>query len=463
MADEFVEVVNTTISSTQLPSNNSTHTLKTAGANESFALKDIGIKTQSTVAEYSFLLNDFEALSFDAGESGVASGLDLIPKSGTLKIKGKNIPIDSEAVLASVDHISNATSQLLEVTEQTVIPEFCRSNETLKNLQTNFETNEKFSPVYTSFSNRGGMYSYSWRDGVRFRAIRMQALHTQNAMFDYSDTAGGSKTQITNGYSWEYIPDLNKLYYLNGAQNYVLGTNTNANISFSTAFTPFQGSFTSTLSRIYYQKGYLWLIDNIMDTNPNVIAINISSGVQIRFSGSGKNYTGASSQNYSMGFSVNYDPASDKFYFMRTNYATSNPQYINRAEVPKTRTEMNAYSSNTTVSDTFNNESNSYTRSSNASTGPFAASYPHYLRGSSVSKDIFYLADYNYSNGVNKVYYYDFSDNTLNELGVSLASFTAQHLTKALVQTREVSTADETEIGGSFSDVNVRVTGIKTT
>jgi len=117
----------------------------------------------------------------------------------------------------------------------------------------------------------------------------------------------------------------------------------------------------------------------------------------------------------------------------------------------------------TTVTDTFSNESNQFTRSTTTN-GPFDYSIPHYLRGSSVSKDIFYLVvdDYNASDQFD-IYYYDFSNNTLNLLGVTWDYFFTSHRTKALIQTRDVTAADETEIGGSFSDVDVRVTAIKTT
>jgi len=456
MADEFVEVVNTTITSTQLPSNNSTHTLKTAGANESFALKDLGIKTKSQVAEYSFLLNDFEALSFGAGESGVASGLDLIPKSGTLKIKGTNIPIDSESALFGVAY-TDSSNKAYHINEQTFTPEFSRPKPSLKSFENDYSNTDTFDSEYTSVVTSNSTWSYAWRDGDRFRKIIAESSHTSQGQFVYADTAGGSATAI-NAYSVEYVPDLNKVYYIDTSSGYIKVSNTNASISFSNFV---NANASSSLDRIYYSKGWLWVVKSVHDSNPTTIAYNTSTGRALTFSGSNKNYQDSSNTSSSMGFAVSYDPNSDKMIFYRTSYQTNSGFYISKHVCPKTLTEMNAYSSDTTISDNFTRSTQYYTRSS-ASSGPFAYNKPHYLRGSSASGDIFYLPDTSISNGQTIVYYYDFRNNTLNNtgLGVDVTSPSSYY---ALVQTREVSTADETEYGGSFSNVDVRATAIKTT
>jgi hypothetical protein len=454
MADEFVEVVNTTITSTELPSNNSTHTLKTAGANESFALKDIGIKTQSQIAEYSFLLNDFEAVSFGAGESGIASGLDLIPKSGTLKIKGKNIPIDSESVFFSTDYVNSGTAQFLSLKERVFSPEFARENKSSQNFDSTFVTTDTFNPPYTGYTARQGQPRFAWRNGDRVRAITHQANHSSGSYFDYSDTAGGSQTSISNKPSFEYVEDLNKIFYLETSNNTIQVSNTDSNISFS--LWKDMGSL-STLSRIRHCKGWIIFVQSVSDSNPTIKAINITSGITLNFTGSNKNYEGSSNTSSSMGLCFSYDAATDKIFMFRSSYATSNPVYITRHEFPKTLTEMNAYSSDTTISDSFTRESNSFTRTS-PSAGPFAYQYIHIFRGSTVNGNIFYLPT---TNG-RTIFYYDFAENALTELsGYDLDNIGSNRY--PLLQVREVSTSDKTEYGGSFSDVDVRVTGIQTT
>ena len=455
MADEFVEVVNTTITSTQLPSNNSTHTLKTAGANESFALKDIGIKTQSTVAEYSFLLNDFEALSFSAGESGVASGLDLIPKSGTLKIKGKNIPIDSESVLISVENYVGSGAQSVANKELVLSPEFSRPDQSLNNFNSSYTTSETYASPYTSVGSWNNYYSHVWTDGDRFRGIRLPQGHTSQGRFEYADTAGGSASYI-NAYSIEYVPDLNQIYYIDTSTGNIKRSSTNSNISFSNWKNP---SSTSSLDRIIYSKGWIWWINSLHDSNPTIKAFHTTTNIELTFSGSGKAYQGNQSTNTSMGWALNYDPATDKFYFFRSSYQTSNPQYISRHEVPKTLTEMNAYSSNTTISDTFANSYKSFNRTS-ASNGPFSYNYPHMFRGSSINGNVFYCGDHTGSNRY--IYTYDFDSNSLTNTELYLGAI-GGNTTAPLIQQREINTADETQYGGSFSNVDVRVTGIKTT
>lgn len=458
MADEFVEVVNTTITETELPSNNSTHTLKTAGANESFALKDIAIKTSSTLAEYSFLLNDFETLSFPAGESGVASGLDLIPKSGTLKIKGKNIPIKSESLLFSVD--KGGSSLYSGIKETVVSGEFSLADKTKFNFSNNYETIDNFADPYTNATGWNNYWSYAWKDGDRFRAIRGQTSHTSQGRFEYAETAGGSISYIEK-YSFEYVPELNKIFYMDNASGNVKVSNTDSAISFSTFHTPVGGNWTSTLARCQYNKGWLFLFENpISDYDPDIYAVNVTSGIQLRFTGSGTYYTGGSSTSTAMGYCISYDPSSDSFSFYRTSYQTSDPMYISKATFPKTLTEMNAYASNTTISDNFTSLNNSFTRTA-AAAGPFAYQFPHYLRGSESNGNIFYLCDP--STTLRTLYVYDFDANTLTSLNVGYSSGYGLYNTRPLIQKRAINAADENQYGGSFSDVDVRVTGIQTT
>ena len=459
MADEFVEVVNTTITSTELPTNNSTHTLKTAGAAESFAIKDIGIKTGSSVAEYSFLFNDFEALSFSAGESGVASGLDLIPQSGTLKIKGKNIPIDSESILFSVDE--GGSSQYKSIKEQTISPELCRPDSSKSNFSSTYETLDTFDSPYTSGTTWGNYSSYAWRDGDRFRAIRATgASHTSTGRFEYSDTAGGVISYVGTR-MFEYVPDLNKIFYIDTSTSTVKASDTNASISFSTFATPFTGTWNSTLARLHYQNGWLFLFENaISDNILKIIALNVSTGIQLRFTGSGTGYYSGTSTSSSMGFCINYDPATDEFYLFRSDYQTTTSIGIGRSTFPKTLTEMNAYSANTTITDSFSQSFKVYERPSSGSAGPFAYQFPHYFRGSSKSPNIFYLADQTVTD--RPVYYYDFVANELTKIDDGFNQY-GTYRTSPLIQQRNISVADESEYGGSFSNVDVRVTGIKTT
>ena len=454
MADEFVEVVNTTITSTELPSNNSTHTLKTAGAAESFALKDIAIKTGSQIAQYSFLLNDFEAVSFNEGESGVASGLDLIPKSGTLKIKGKNIPIDSESVFFSTDDVEG-TGKFLSLKERVFSPEFSRENKSKQNFNSTYVTTDTFDTPYTGYTVRASQPRFAWRNGDRVRAITHQTSHTGGGIFDYSDTAGGSQTAITNKPSFEYVEDLNKIFYIDTGTSTIKVSNTDSNISFSNF--SYVSGMSSTLDRIRHCKGWIIVVLGVHDSNPTIKAINIDSGITLNFTGGNKQYGGNNSTSSAMGLCFSYDVATDKIFMFRSGYSTSNPVYITRHEFPKTLTEMNAYSSDTTISDAFNRQENSFTRPS-ASSGPFAYQYIHIFRGSTVNGNIFYTPT---TNG-RTIFYYDFAENALIELsGYDLDNLGPNRY--PLLQVREVSTSDETEYGGSFSDVDVRVIGIKTT
>jgi hypothetical protein len=459
MADEFVEVVNTTITSTELPTNNSTHTLKTAGAAESFAIKDIGIKTGSQVAEYSFLLNDFEALSFGAGESGLASGLDLLPQSGTLKIKGKNIPIDSEAIITGRPKAQNSG----KINKGIIIPEYCRPDSSKSNISFNYQETETFPAFTNSIGTDNNTFMFAWLEtGSRIRKIVKQDNNSSGVTFKYIDGQSATANQISQ-FDFEYVPDLNKIYYLSTAGNKIYQADSTADISFSLWQNLAYGNFTTYLGRLHYSKGWLWACNNVQDNYPDWVAINTTTGVQLSFTDAvGKNYTGGNSSTTAMGWCVNYNPEDDSFYHFRTSYQTSNPQYISRHKIPKTLTQMNAYASNTSISDTIESETNNFTRAV-VTDGPFQYDKPHHLRGSEASKSIFYLPEPDVHNPTNTIYYYDFDANELSSTGLSVQIGDPTYNGPCLIFRRDINTADETEVGGSFSEVDVRVTAIKTT
>lgn len=459
MADEFVEVVNTTITSTELPSNNSTYTLKTAGSAESFAIKDIGIKTGSKIAEYSFLLNDFEALSFGAGESGVASGLDLLPQSGTLKIKGKNIPIDSEAIFVHRGQAQNSG----KINKGVIVPEYCRADSSKTSVSTYYTKTELFNAFNNSIGTDNGDWMFMWYEsGPRLRKIHRSSNINSAVTLRYLDGQSGAQSSISK-MDFEYVPDLNEIYYLDVSNNQIHKADSTADISFSLWQTIAYGSFSTYLGRLHYSKGWLWCCNDVSTNYPDWVAINTTTGVQLNFSHStGKNYSGGTSTSQSMGWCVNYNPADDSFYHFRTNWSSSNPQYITRHKIPKTLTEMNAYSSNTSISDVIQREVNNFNRSS-TTTGPFAYNYGHFFRGSEASKSIFYAPDSNQYTPTNTIYYYDFDTNSLSSTGLAVSDGDPTYNGPCLIQRRDITTADETEVGGSFSDVDVRVTAIKTT
>ena len=456
MADEFVEVVNTTLTSTELPNETTEYTLKTAGAAESFAIKDIGIENTSSIASYQFLINDFKSVSFGSGESGVASGLDLIPESGTLKIKGTNIPIDSSSVLFTRGNGSLGSKILTE----TNITEVSRSDTSLSSIIDNGYSDTDTFFASTSAQDSSNTYANGyWRNGTKFRKIRRRK--TNFDLIRYADSEGTSTSTISTYRSLDYDATNEKIYGLDSGILYE--ADATANISFSSTGADASGFTTAWSSdpEIHVLKGLVFAI-RTPAINPEVYVFNPSTGVALYFSGSKQPSPGSVSSGQN-GYAFNYDPTNDQIILFHSTYNTSNPHYIGKHVCPKTLTEINAYTSNTTISDNWSGGTQTYTRGS-ATSGPFAYNYAHFMRGSSTNPNIFYLSDGSQvtSNDNVTAYYYDWNSNTLNTVT------TMDHLNSEeshfFIFERDINTADQTFLGGSSPDsLKVRVTGIKTT
>jgi hypothetical protein len=457
MADEFVEVVNTTLTSTQLPDNSTKYTLKTAGAAESFAIKDIAIENSSGINGFQFYLNDFSALTFSSGESGAASGLDLLPQSGTLKIRGTKGPIDASTLMIS----KSDGSAPKKIVTNNLITEFSRSDSTSFSLDKNkYSKTDEFSYTGGTNWNNRNFALFTWRNGTKWRQIKK--VNSDFDAFYYADTEGTSVQQITNTYkSIDYDADNEYIYALNSS-GALLRASATANISFSTVCNaPTSGTWSNS-PRIFYLKGLVWAIEN-NSADPEVYVYDPSNGYVHSFTGS-KSTPGSTDANQH-GFCFGYDPSTDVVYLFNSTYNTANPHYIGRFACPKTLTEINAFTSSTAVSDAWSGSSNQFTRTSTTS-GPFAYNYAHFMRGFSTNADVFVITDAStvFDNENATLYSYDWNKNALTSL-ISVNDLTINtDRVSFLPVERTINTADETFLGGAGPDsVKVRVTAIKTT
>jgi hypothetical protein len=310
MADEFVEVVNTTITSTELPNDTTEYTLKTAGADESFAIKDIGIQHASSLAGYKFLLNDFESLSFGAGETGIASGLDLIPKSGTLKIKGTNVPIDASSLVVTRGSGSSVSS----ITTKSIVNEVSRSDQTSFNTGSAvYSDTETFTASSSSTDSNNNMAITYWRNGTKNRKIRRTTKNTAD-VFRYADTEGASTSTIST-YSYDYDIENEVIYQLTSPNGTLKSADATANISFSSTGAVSTAGSWSGASEIHYLKGIVWGIEDTGTLDPVMNAFVPDNNVVLRFTGSNRNGVGSNNSTTAMGFAFTYDPVEDSFYY----------------------------------------------------------------------------------------------------------------------------------------------------
>lgn len=452
MADEFVEVVNTTVTSTELPNNSTKYTLKTAGAAESFAIKDIGIENASSLNGFDFYINDFKSISFAAGESGVASGLDLLPKNGTLKVRGTSFPIDSSTLVVSKTD-GSAPKKLITTS---FITETSRPTSKYSLNKNKYSETETFSYTGGTNTTNRTFAVFSWRNGTKFR--RHIRKNGDWDVLEYADST--SISTISNTYkSIDYDIVNEKIYALNSSGVLYVADAT-ANISFSSVTTAPTGTWSGD-AKIWYLDGLIWAIEGA-STNPPVYVFDPTSGYVHYFGGS-KSNQGSWSASES-GFCVSYDPATDTVYFFNSGYNTSDPHYISRHACPVTVTQIKAYTSNQQINTNWVGSWQQFTRSS-PSVGPFGYAYGQFMRGSSTNPNIFYISDSSQATSNDNVnfYWYDWNTNTLSSM-IDLDHIGSGNETVPLWPVeRPVNAADEFILGGSPDSSKIRVTAIKTT
>ena len=428
MADSLVEIVNTTLTATELPNSSTEHTLITTDANTSYVIKDVQIKTSISDAKLDATINDFSLGSW----AETLTGSEIMDVSSNIKVTSNNFPIE-------LVHMSYGlyASNLYKAGQLGVANNAVAANKVADVNVTGFYTD--------SGSNaRNGFV----RSGNNVYQIRLNNNNTQDVLGWLNGSASP-----TIGYSVKsaYAPvvlamDLDAIYFC-GNSSELKKVTLSTGVESTVATSVFLGS--SSYIRFDYCNGWLWYMRSASYTS-QIIAVRVSDGKYIQFSNLSTVVYGAGTK-----LAVSYDQASDKFYVYRTNNSSNGT--VLQSICPITKTAMDAITSNT---------SNSTSWPSLATTSGASTAYLLYgdyygatMTGHPTDGDKFYGSQVT---------------NTVSTHDLVICSFANESYTKILngeasvgpiINAFNPSAAQVSAFGydGPPNAIDVRITGVKST
>lgn len=326
MADSVVEIVNTTLTETELPDSSTSYDLITTDANTSYIIKDVQVKSSATDLQA-------EINGFPVGNwSGNLSGYEVVDTSSTVSLTSSDFPVKLVNIFAN-----SAYPYVVDV-HKTYL-----GNDNL--LFTDEQDNVSYTDMGTSWSNflvsssinsgvvRYGDIVYQWTDdGDSTQSIRSW----ENTSTNYTNLTSGAGSYIP---IW-YAPEKDALYfrYSNALKKVDLPTKTVTTVNSSS----FNTSGSTYMRRAYCNNWLFYVASDSKTTN--IWAINSDTGVYVQFNGLGNMSTYQFGSGWKL--AVSYDEATDKFYVYRTG--TSTTYYALMQDIlPLTKTELDALTTST--------------------------------------------------------------------------------------------------------------------
>ena len=324
MADSVVEIVNTTLTSTELPDSDTLYTLLTTDANTSYVIKDVQISSLIPELNLQAYINDFNVGSW--GET--LTGSEVVDVSSTVKVKSSDFPVELNHITYGVytttgsDRYKNG------------------SFSTINGVLGLDKTNSYFLAGAITGSNsnyRNGFIT----SGDKIYQIYMDNNTNQDIRYwtSESDTSPTQLTLITYSPVW-LATELDAIYY-SGASGRLDKITLSTGVQSTVASGVVQS--TSSYMRSAYSNEWLWYMRSNADTT-RVLAIRASDGIYFEFT----NLQTMSGYSAGTKLAVSYDESSDKFYVYRTQDAAGGRLYQDIC--PITKTTMDAATSNTTNS-----------------------------------------------------------------------------------------------------------------
>lgn len=416
MADSLVEIVNTSLTSTQLPDSSTSYNLITTNSTTSYVIKSIQVNT---------VLDDLQASinGFPVGNwAENLTGSEIIDVNSTVSVKSANFPVSSFIIHAGDNFFSedygliNNSSVKKVTTDLTGLPSRLNANSINR------------STFFVS-----GDYKYQILDEVN---------NTQNIR---GWDAGNALIINISGSYMPVYPALEQdaIFYKDGnaLKKITLSTGVITTIDASS----FANASTSTYKRQDYCNGWAFLLRSA-SFEQSIFAVNVANGNYINFT----NLQSMTSYNDYADLAVSYDEATDYFYVYRKNATTTGS--IFKDILPITRTQMNSTSDN-----------NNYTT---ASTGrSFMSAYQTKLPiGNAYSSGI-----YAHPTIGDKF----FSTNNSDGFSVSVCTYSSESFQKIISRTAECgaslqgyspTTTQAVDFYGANPEaIQIRITGVKTT
>ena len=331
MADSVVEIVNTTLTSTELPDSSTSYDLITTDANTSYVIKEVQVDT---------LLTDLQAKinNFSVGNwAQNLTGSEVVDTSSTVSVTSSDFPVSVSAMWYayysdSASALTNTLGTLQGSVSGSTIENQSLSDAGFSSYYTGGGINNLNAIVFNS--DKSKMFQF-WADNNSTQTIR------------YWATPGSSYTTLTVGnYNpiW-YLPHKQAIYYKYNSELRKVDIET--------------GTVTQIGSNIFSSQSFSsyvrwtmhgdWLFCRPSDAyygsagsyNAQLFAINVNNGVYINFTAFIGKY-GTAGSGVKLG--VSYDKATDKFSLYWNDNTTSN-YYLYRDIFPITKTQMESYTS----------------------------------------------------------------------------------------------------------------------
>lgn len=437
MADSVVEILNATITNTQLPNSSTEYTLLSTNSSTSYVIKDVQVA--SFASDLQAKINGFPVGNWNKS----LSGSEVLDVSSSITLKSASAPL-------SLEHIYNNSSDGAVSIYQYINGYVNEVN--IGTVSSTFNVAAGFSNISAQTQSCSLFLSSS---GTKL----IQVYHDGNSqtLVRYWSTTGISYTNLhTGNYNpvW-YCHDTREVYYRysNELRKINVDTGTQTTVR-STTFSYDSPSYTSYV-RFTTCKDWLFVIpSNSYSTNGgagalngSIYAIKRTTGIVVKFDTLTSFYGSHSSGTK---LAVSYDPASDKFYVYRTDTSTTY-YYWYRDILPVTKTTMDGYSTDQTISTAPDRYYKSYQTISNS-----VVTYNYYedtQAGSIYDPDIIYVQD-----RFGDIYRLRYSDLTYNKI-----------VDKPLTSTGWIGVYEPsgTEVSSLYAIdptvTKIRITGVKTT
>ena len=430
MADSLVEIVNTTLTATELPNSSTEHTLLTTDANTSYVIKDVQINTGISDLNLDATINNFNLGSW----AETLTGSEIMDVSSNIKVTSSSFPIDLNHVGYGLfnDTPTNVTKGgQLGVANNVVAKD-------------NMETFSITSYYATSGANyRNGFIS----SGNNVYQIYMDNNSTQEVLGWLN---GATAANFQPSLKTNYVPvvlaaEQDAIYFCGTAlqlKKLTLSTGVESTIA-SNVFLS-----TSSYTRSDYCNGWLWYMRSSSYTT-DVIAVRVSDGKYINFQSLSIVTYGAG-----MKLAVSYDQTSDKFYVYRTNNSTDGT--IIQSICPITKTAMDAITANTTNNTAWTNANSAGAQTTFLLSGDYFGAT---MAGHPTVGDKFYA-----SQRTNSISTHDLVVCTFST-GSYIKVLNGEANTGPIINSFTPTAAQIDDFGyaGPPSAIDVRITGVKST
>lgn len=437
MADSVVEILNTTLTSTELPDSSTSYDLITTDANTSYVIKDVQVKT--VLSNLDAEINNFPIGSFAQD----LSGSEVVDVNSTLSVKSSDFPV----VVSGVWWGNFDTPNLLSTETLPFV------NPTLKGQNASHELENLTDLGFSGFINSQGINVINSfvLSSDKTKLFNMYTNGNQSQSLRYWATPQSSYTElITSGYApmW-YLPHKESIYYRNGNELNAINVETGTITTIGSNLLGFGANIWSNYFRWTSNGDWLFYIKDdgyggtINVNNARVWATNVTNAVTLEFTACGGNSISVGTK---MG--VSYDAATDYYYLYRNDTATTFNLLQDR--LPITKSQMDAYTSNTSIS---TSSLNSY--KTNTFTSIERSNFSDTFTGHPIEGNKFYHIDY--SSGA-------FKELNWDEESDNVVYIKENSGTKSFLTTYPLSAAEAIEVFGSDpASFKIRITGVKTT